>query len=198
MYIWKKLKVCISKCSKFWWVVTTSFSYYLILSNNLSHWGLKGYTEPDSTWQRTGPTLTWVQWFKLITDLFPHTDRSSDIYFPSDRPEVGEFWVCHGKVGWPRWKLGSCDLSSTYCLLRVLAAGNCFPAIVRLHLKCPPEKPFQPQPCWCWAPAGRSTCSRPLWIQSCGQRNRGSQINRLMIIKLLHVGKFPEENYPKS
>lgn len=59
-----------SKYLKLWRVVTTSFSY---LSKTLSHWGLKGYTESD--W-RTGPrqrTLTWVQWFNLVADLFPNT-----------------------------------------------------------------------------------------------------------------------------
>lgn len=103
----------------------------------------------------------------------------------SDRAEFGRFWVCCGKVSYPcgYWE----GIWSTYCPLRIPAVGSCSPATALWCWRSCPGKSFQPRPCWFWGQAGRSTGSRPLWIQACGQRNRGLEINRMG--RKLRVGR---------
>lgn len=92
----------------------------------------------------------------------------SNRLFPELEKKMGDSVA----VGWTEWKQGSWDLNCMYRLLRILATGSCSPTIVPLYLKSHSEKPFQPLPCWCWALAGRSNCSQPLWIQPYGQKQR--------------------------
>lgn len=97
------------------------------------------------------------------------------IYLCSDRAEFGRFWVCCGQVSYPcgHWGRVGC----TYCPLRIPAVCSCSPATAPWCWRSCPGKSFQPWPCWCWGQAGRSTGSRPLWIQACGHRDRGLEVN---------------------